>query len=343
VTTGEREITEAVDLCSADGSTLNPDAVGWSRVPLHRCNLGSATGNTKRWDYWAILTGDLAISCVYSDIDVLGLADVYWVDLVSGDSGTRAIVLGPGEGISLPDVPASAALVVDHGGLSLEIRDDDTGTTLSASWRDDDGRVSQLEATVALPAGHESVNVVVPWSEELFNFTSKHQARPARGVLVVDGVERRFGGSDGDAWGVLDVGRGRWPHAVTWNWGGGAGRADGHVVGLQFGAKWTAGTGATENGVCLDGRLSKIGRELEWDYSWDRPLDPWRVVDPGGQLDVTLTPRYDKVTRVDVSTELSSHVHQVFGTWSGYVVSDAGERVSFDSLVGFAEEARQRW
>ena len=61
---------------------------------------------------------------------------------------------------------------------------------------------------------------------------------------------------------MLDVGRGRWPPEITWNWGGGAGRAGDHVVGLQIGAKWTEGSGFTENGLIVDGRLTKLGREL---------------------------------------------------------------------------------
>jgi hypothetical protein len=116
-----------------------------------------------------------------------------------------------------------------------------------------------------------------------------------------------------------------------------------HVLGLQFGARWTNGTGSTENGLLLDGRLSKIGRELEWRYSWDEPMSPWRIVDEGGQLDVTLRPRYDKVTNTVVSAEFSSHVHQVFGAWSGRAVTDDGTELTFDGLLGFAEEARQRW
>ena len=198
--------------------------------------------------------------------------------------------------------------------------------------------------TVELPAGHESLNVVIPWSDEQFNFTSKHQARPAAGELVVGDRRWVIGGADGaESWGVLDVGRGRWPARINWNWGGGAGRCGGHVVGLQFGAKWTAGTGFTENGLIVDGRLSKLGRELEWDYDWDAPMQPWRVVDPGGQLDVTLTPRFDKHSHVDVSPELGSETHQVFGTWSGRLVTDDGVALEFDGLQGFAEEARQRW
>lgn len=341
MTTHERELTEPVDLCTPDGGALNPAARGWSRVPLHRANLHGHPGRNKRWDYWAILAGDLVVSAVYSDIDHLGLADVWWCDLPSGTTGGHGIVVLGAEGIDLPEVSATAPLVVERDGLSLRIADDAEGTRLTASWTERDGRPASLAATVALPPGHESVNVVIPWSDDEFNFTSKHQARPATGELVV-GDQRWSIGADGDAWGVLDVGRGRWPHEITWNWGGGAGRAGEHVLGLQVGAKWTTGTGFTENGLIVDGRLSKLGRELEWTYDWDEPLAPWHVVDPGGQLDAVLTPRHDKHTDL-VGTDAGSEVHQVFGTWAGRLRSDDGLEISFADVQGFAEEARQRW
>jgi len=72
-------------------------------------------------------------------------------------------------------------------------------------------------------------------------------------------------------------------------------------------------------------------------------MQPWRIVDPAGQLDVVLTPRFDKHTQVDVSDDLGSDVHQVFGTYSGRLVTDEGLALTFSSLQGFAEEARQRW
>jgi hypothetical protein len=308
---------------------------------LHRANLGGRRGTNKRWDYWAILAGDVVVSSVYSDSDRFGLADVWWADLLTGEAGGKAIAV-ESKGVSLPDVPATAPLAVNRVGLDLRIEDDHTGTHLTATWNERDGRAGQLDVTIALPPGHESVNVVIPWSDERFNYTSKHQARPASGTLVVG--DRRWDiGSASDAWGVLDVGRGRWPSEITWNWGGGAGRCGDHVVGLQFGAKWTAGTGFTENGIIIDGRLSKLGSELEWEYEWDAPMQPWRVVDPGGQLDVVLTPRYDKHSKIEASPDLRSETHQVFGTWAGRVRSDDGLELQFAGLQGFAEEARQRW
>jgi hypothetical protein len=304
---------------------------------LHGC-----FGVNKRWDYWAILAGDLVVSSVYSDIDHFGLADVYWADLVTDETGGHAIVVPHEEGIELPELPGTVPLVVDRDGLDLRIADDELGTRLTATWTEHDGRAGRLDVMVALPVGHESLNVVIPWSDERFNFTSKHQARPATGELVVGDRRWTIGGPDGaDAWGVLDVGRGRWPARISWNWGGGAGRCGDHVVGLQVGAKWTEGTGFTENGVIVDGRLTKLGRELRWVYDWDNPLRPWRVDDPGGRLHAELTPRFDKHTQL-AGQKRGSEVHQVFGTWTGNLTTDDGT-LEFEGIQGFAEEARQRW
>ena len=340
--THELELTEPVDLCTPDGAVLNQAALGWSRRPLHRANLLGCHGRNKRWDYWAILAGDFVVSAVYADVDHFGLADVYWADLVSGESGGHAIVTPAGV-TQLPERPGTAPLRVDRDGLDLQIVDDPAGTRLVASWTEHDGRAGRLDVHVDLPPGHESLNVVIPWSDELFNFTSKHQARPATGELVVGDHRRAIGGSDGvDAWGVLDVGRGRWPSEITWNWGGGAGRCGDHIVGLQFGAKWTEGSGFTENGVIVDGRLTKIGAELTWEYDWNAPMSPWHVIDPGGQLDVVLTPRFDKHSKLD-GRKRGSETHQVFGTWSGRVRTDDGLELEFADVLGFAEEARQEW
>ena len=343
MTTHERELTEPVDLCTPDGARLADAARGWSRRPLHRANLDGCWGRNKRWDYWAVLAGDFVVSCVYSDVDYIGLADVYWADLVTGESGGHGIVVPRAEGMHLPEHPGTEPLHVAQSGLDLELRDDATGTLLRGAWTERDGRAGRLDVVVRQPPGHESLNVVIPWSDEVFNFTSKHQARPAEGSLVVGDVVRPIGtGGAGDAWGVLDVGRGRWPSDITWNWGGGAGRCSEHVVGLQIGGKWTEGTGFTENGVLVDGRLTKIGRELEWSYDWDDPMQPWRVDDPGDQLHLVLTPRFDKHTAT-AGNKRGSEVHQVFGTWAGTLVTDDGRRLEFDGLQGFAEEARQHW
>lgn len=346
--TSEPELTSPVDLCAADGG-LAAGARGWSRRPVHTANLSGTWGRNKRWDYWAILAGDLVVSVTYADVDYLGIAAVWTVDLSSGESSGRTEIRPLARGIDLPDQPGSRPLTFRGRRLRVRIEDDPpdpaTGrsTHLRAEWLEADGTPARLVAEVENPKGHESLNVVIPWSGRRFQYTSKHQARPASGTLQLGDRRAEFGGPDDPAWGVLDVGRGRWPYRTTWNWGGGAGTAqDGATVGIQIGGRWTEGTGFTENGVIVDGRLHKVGRELRWDYDRDAPMRPWRVTDPGGALDLALMPRYDRHDHLEVGV-LGTEVHQVFGLWSGRVRGEDGVAHEISGIQGFAEESRSRW
>ncbi|MFP4312593.1 MAG: DUF2804 domain-containing protein [Nitriliruptoraceae bacterium] len=343
MTTHERELTAPVDLCAPDGRRLNPAARGWARRQVHRANLRGSWGRTKRWDYHAILTDDLAVSLVYADVDYLGIVGVWWAHLGSGRSGGREVTVPLARGIALPERYGTAPLTFRHHHLGVEVLDDGDGTRLVARWRERDGRLGRLDATVLAPPDHESLDVVIPWSERRFQYTSKHQARPVVGTFAV-GDERATLGVDGqDAWGVLDIGRGRWPYRTRWCWGSGTGRStDGHLVGIQVGGRWTDGTGATENGSIVDGEVTKIGTELVWAERWEDPMAPWHVAAPDGTLDLTLTPRFDRHARTELVL-LGTEVHQVFGRWSGHLPGPDGTRIEVDGLLGFAEESRSRW
>ena len=341
--THEHELTAPTPLCLPDGRRLNPDAVGWSSRPLVEPNLAGGWGRTKRWDYHAVLSDEVAVSLVYADVDYLGIVAVWWVHLPTGLSGGREVTVPLARGVTLPERYGTAPLRFRHRHLGVEVVTDATGTRLTARWREGDGTLGRLDADMALPPGHGSVDVVIPWSERRFQYTSKHQARPVRGRLEVADRIWQLGGQRAPAWGVLDIGRGRWPYRTVWNWGGGAGHStDGRVVGLQFGGRWTAGTGMTENGIIVDGRVLKIGEELLWTYDWDRPLAPWQVRSPGGELDLVLTPRHDRHARTEALV-LGTEVHQVFGSWTGRVPGPDGDLIEVVDAPGFAEESRSRW
>jgi hypothetical protein len=343
MTTAEHEILEPVDLCSEGGKLLNPSAKGWSRRILHRTNLSGTWGRTKRWDYWAIQAEDIVVAITVADIDYLGLVTVDWIDPASHRSGGRSVTIPFAGGVNLPDEPGTGRLDFDSRNLGVSIVYRDDSTELLAHWKEKRGSSGSLSARVAEPDGHESLNVVIPWSSTQFQFTSKHQARPAMGSITTEGRTREIGGTAGEAWGILDIGRGRWPYQTTWNWGGGSGYSQtGQLVGLQIGGKWTDGTGFTENGVIIDGRLVKIGEDLEWVYDWGDPMAPWTVRSADGMLDVTLAPVHDRHAKLNLGV-LKNEVHQVFGHWSGCVPDGADGSLSINEVLGFAEEARSRW
>ncbi|MGD9702700.1 MAG: DUF2804 domain-containing protein [Acidimicrobiia bacterium] len=340
--THEREITTAVDLCDAHGR-LNEAARGWSRRPLHRANLRGSRGRKKRWDYWCVISEDIVVTLTYADVDYLGLASLWVLDQATGEQAGGQFMVPFGLGFDLPDDPCTGTMRASGRGLELEIRERSTATHLTAASVRKGSPSIAVDIVIDKPADHDTMNVVIPWTSRRFQYTSKHTARPAVGSVTVGPRTWTFGPAS-RAFGVLDLGRGIWKYSNRWNWAAASGQADdGAIVGLQFGGKWTDGTGFTENALCIDGHLTKIGEELEWTYSWDDPMQPWRVrTTRSDQVDVTLTPMFDRHDRTSLGI-LSMEVHQCFGTWSGRVAGEDGTIRRVDGLRGFAEEARNRW
>ena len=332
---GEREITNPVDLCLPTGQ-LNPEAVGWTRRPLHRAAL-PGRGRNKRWEYWCVHTPEVVLALTVSDLDYAGLHAVWFLDPDGREySATR---LKPLSAMTLPERAYDAPIEVRAGDVGIRLLPQSEGVRLRAR-----APGFAAEVLVRRPPGHECLGVVVPWSSRRFQYTVKENTLPAQGTVTTPQGTFDIGGPD--AWATLDHGRGRWPYRVTWNWGSGSGRIrqDGRdrVLGLQVGGKWTDGTGATENAITLDGVLHKIGDPLVWHYDRSDWSAPWRVSSSSGDIDLTFLPEYERrdVTQLGV---LANETHQCFGTWHGHVGDAQGRRIGVDGIRGWAEEVRNRW
>jgi hypothetical protein len=116
-----------------------------------------------------------------------------------------------------------------------------------------------------------------------------------------------------------------------------------HTVGLNLGGQWTDGTGMTENGICIDGRLTKIGADLR--FAYDRPdlMAPWSIQTPDSRLvDLRFTPVYERVSKGGTPA-YSSEVHQLFGSYDGRISDDCGVSYELTQLFGWIEDHTARW
>ena len=204
MTTAPREITAPVELVRPDGR-LNPDAVGWSRRPLHDTSGVKrglrGLGRNKRWEYWLVTTPEVLVSLTLSDIDYAGVHTVWAYERATGRRVDESAVVPFAWHTDLPGSLGAGVAEAGSRGLAGRIEETAGGTRLRAR---------------------------------------------AEGVRLVPG----------ESWAILDHGRGRWPYSMWWNWAAGAGHtADGRALGLQFGGKWTDGTGQLENAVVVDGTL----------------------------------------------------------------------------------------
>jgi hypothetical protein len=144
----------------------------------------------------------------------------------------------------------------------------------------------------------------------------------------------------------LDWGRGVWEYRSFWNWASASGylpggSAGGRAFGLNLGCGFGDLSAAGENCFILDGRVHKL-EQVRWEYDPTDYMQPWRFRDEQGRLDIVLEPFKERLARTNLGV-IFSEVHQMFGRYAGKLVTDEGEAVAIDGLVGFAEEHQARW
>jgi Protein of unknown function (DUF2804) len=334
----EPELSDPVMLCGLDGR-LNRPAIGWSRHPLHTCNLPDSLARKKKWNYWAVTSNELLFSATIADIERLQLAGAYIFDR-RRQRHIEKTVIQPPNTIAIPETVAGD-MVIDHPEMRVALTDERSGTRIRVEAVDLGGLRLDADIVVERPDGHETLNVVIPWTDIQFQFTSKQNTLPATGLVQLG--DERFGIAS-PAFGCLDYGRGVWPEHTVWNWGSASGVQGGRTIGLNLGGQWTDGTGMTENGICVAGRLTKIGEDLIFEYDRAAMMKPWRVRTAAtDRIDLRFEPEFERVSESGRRDAFFSSAHQMFGRYNGRITPDYGGAIEVRDLFGWIEEHEARW
>lgn len=336
----EPELTKTVNLCEQDGS-LNKDAIGWSRYPLHRCNLKGHWLRKKRWNYWCVTNERYLFSVTLSNVDYMGLPFVYILDFESGEFAEKTILSPFGKGCKLGEITSDPA---QYQGKDLQISMVSEGMKvhIQVSCQDLGGKGLEADLWVTNPENHESLNVVIPWSKKRFQFTSKQNTLPTEGTIRWG--EETINFESQTAFACLDLGRGIWPFSCFWNWSSFSARLeDGRTVGVNMGAGWTDGTGMNENGLCIDGHLVKLSEDITFLYDTGNFKAPWQIkTSITDRVDLVFTPFFERVAKTDALI-IRSEVHQMIGRFAGTIRGDEGEDIKIEGAIGWAEDHHARW
>ena len=333
-----KEIIASIHLCNEQGN-LNQEAAGWSRFPVYISNLKGHFLRKKKWNYWCITNSKCLFSITISDVDYLGLIFVYYLDFETGEYGEDTVVVPFGRNIVMSEEPGYKA---EYNGKNVKVKftPGENKIQLSARWKNLQGKTLESEIEIFMPDKHETLNVVVPWSNTRFQYTSKQNCLPAAGYFKTG--DKKFEFSSADSFACLDFGRGVWPYSIAWNWGSFSARIGKHMIGFNGGGKWTDGTGISENAICIDGKLYKIREPLNWDYDQRNYMQPWKIKSTLTEsIDLTFTPFFDRVAKVNLLV-LKSAGHQCFGKYSG-CISVGGINLKIENVIGWAEEHIARW
>ncbi len=332
----EPEITEPVLLCDQKGE-LNPEAVGWARHPLIRANLQGHWPRKKKWNFWNWISPEFVFSVTVADIDYLAFCTVSFIDFKRAES-CSTMAVKPGGTLDMPEEVEKSVFFSGSGvDYSFDHKGDHIKVDVIAKTG---GKDVRADFKIIKPKGHETLNIVVPWTQERFQMNSKHNTLPCEGTVIINGDEHVM--DPAECYGVQDFGRGMWPYRSFWNWGVVQGREDGELIGVNMGAKWTTGTGINENAICRDGKLYKIMEELVWNYDPQVPMKKWEVyTSHSDMLELVLNPFHESSTDINLGL-LRTGGTCVYGQWSG-VIRFPDKTVKIKDHIGWAEEFTHRW
>ncbi len=335
----EKEILAPIHLCTEAG-TLNRDCIGWARQPLFNCNLSGRWARKKKWNYWYTASESFLFSATVVNLDFAAMVFVYFLDFKTMTFIEENITIPLGRGCNMPD---NVGETVIYEGKKMQVRmlAEGGATRILVSSDDFGGQALRAELLVSPPEGNESLNVVIPWNDKTFQFTSKQAALPTSGSLKVGSFSYAL--SPEETFSGLDFGRGIWPRRVMWNWGTASGKVGNRRIGLNLGAGWTDGTGMTENALYIDGRLIKLSEDVAYTYDLKNIMQPWKLkTTETDRVDLVFTPMYERIAATNLLI-IKTDMHQMIGHYSGYIRDENGEKIEIDRLVGCAEEHNTLW
>lgn len=333
----ERELTAPVDLCDRRGN-LNFAAIGWARAPLVRGNLNGHWPRKKRWNFWNWICPRFVFSVTLADIDYAAFCAVSFTDFETAQTLTN-MTFARSHSFTLPERVDETVSFRSSATTYLNLVTSGENY-VTFRGRAKDGTPITADFRVRKPAGHESLTVVVPWSTTRFQLNCKENTRPCDGALTIGA--RSYVLDPNDCHAVQDFGRGVWPYRSFWNWAVCTGVQDGRRIGVNMGAKWTTGTGANENAICVDGRLTKVMEDLTWEYDPNAAMQPWRVRSThSATIDLTMQPMVANASDLNLGVLRSGGVC-AFGRWRGTIRLD-GTVIQIHDVIGWAEEFTHRW
>lgn len=334
----EREILVPTLLCDKKGN-LNPEAIGYARKPIIDCNLSGHFMRKKKWNYWCVYGEDILFSATITHLDYAAVCFVYFLEYETQRYFEKTVLIPLGTKVKMP---TQVLETVNFANSELRVHMSylDGDTHLSVTCPDFDGERLQAELTIQHPTTDDSLNVVIPWNRQMFQFTAKHHTLPTTGIVKIG--DRRYTFNEEESYAVLDYGRGIWPREATWNWGMASQRMRGRRIGLNFGGKWTDGTGMTENAIFVDGIMTKIHEDVLFEYDRNDFMKPWTIRSKFSEtVNLTFTPFFERVAKTDAKL-IRSEVHQVIGYYNGLVkLENCSLRIS--QMIGCAEEHIAKW
>lgn len=345
----EHEVDRKQNLLDAKGHIVEE---GWARHPLwhyDRTQVKGGKPRIKEWDYYAIVNQQrgYAVALTISDLGYAALFAIAYIDFqrkaVSQSDALSFLPLGK-LGLAPSSQEESHVSWADKKLRLAFIKKGQERHLMAACPQMilPDGTVGlDVDITLVQERNSESLNIATSWKEQrkAFYLNEKINCLAAKGTvrrgLEVENLLL------GEAWGVLDWGRGRWTYTNTWYWASVSTLVENVPFGLNLGYGFSDRTPASENAIIYNHIIHKLGN-VTFSFDKEHPEKPWEIQDAEGRLKLTFEPVVDRSSTTNFVL-IKSNQHQYFGIYRGMCILDDGTTLAITDALGFAEEVYNRW
>lgn len=340
----QHKITEPSDLLNTYGELVQ---TGYATSPLLTYKRENAAYKLrlKEWDYYLIYNEDSAFALTLANISHVLLISATVIDLKKYTVLTKN-TLKIVSGWVLPESSLTGDINYRDDSVSLSIVHEEKDRVISLYSKNFTAG-SDLTASIRLSNEPEdSMVAATPFveNEKYFYYNRKVIGMTASGYVNLKNTSYSYLPST--SFGLLDWGRGLWPYKTTWYWSAAQGFIADNVFGFNLGYGFGDTTDASENMLFLNGKASKLSKvkfhipkNSSGEYEYKKP---WTITSDDNRIDLSFEPLYDR--NLDLSALLfATSQHQVFGKFTGAVVTDDGSSIYIHDFLGFAERVKNRW
>jgi hypothetical protein len=344
----QHEIIKPGLLLKPDGTLIEEGYARRFLLEYNRENIAHGWARIKEWDYYAILTPDYGVALTISEMGIMTLCNVVWLDFraktFESDEVTYLLTKGK---TNMPRTSETGDITIHDEKIQIQnLRKPEKRQLIWNFPGFKGGAGFSCNLTLTQPAAMESMVIATSWKEKrtAFYYNQKVNCMPASGTVTIGKIEYKFD-PDNQAYGVLDWGRGVWTYKNRWYWGSLSGLSNGHVIGWNIGYGFSDRSPASENMVFYDGKAHKL-EEVTFhipkkngkpDY-----LQPWKFTSSDGRFEMDFEPLLDRNADVNLLI-FRSIQHQVFGLFTGTFILDDGTKIPVQRMLGFAEDVYNRW
>ncbi len=343
----QHEISAPAPLLRDDGSLYEAGYATYPILIYDRSQVKGGKMRIKEWDYYLIYNDRYAVALTCDDNSYMGMMSVSFIDLEKAQETTKSIILPLTRGkVDMPSSPQYGDVHFENRRVKLSFTHEFEGRRLKVLMKRFKDK-QDFECDILLTdEPRDSMVIATPFSEKktAFYYNQKTIAMRASGTVWAYGKKYKF--TPGNSYGLLDWGRGVWTYDNTWYWSAAQGQVNGKRFGFNLGYGFGDTSAASENMLFAEGiahKLEEVSFNIPKDAAGrDDYMKPWTFTSSDGRLNLDFKPIIDRKSKTSLGIIMSDQ-HQVFGTFSGTVVLDNGERLELDKLTGFAEKVRNKW